>query len=277
MIPTDLWVATRRFQVTASSTDGSFAVVVLPFVGATTNSILATTSAGTSTSPVWGANSFSNGTNISDGATEARVIACGVRCYPNIALTVAPGFIYAGGLTPVSYATVASSVITGSGGLIDNPYLKNSSAALGAQAFSRPIDFSSFLFSATTINGSTTILPTSSMPTIVGNGGPASAVWQVDVIMHLEAYSTINDNISTFNIGNEYAGNTSPTLADYFPSLDSMWNYTKRGLRAAYSFMADDSSDFGVTGSVSRMQALAAGGAAAATYVGYQGRRRLMS
>lgn len=257
MVPTELHSAYLRTNIVTAS-DGSFTAFVLP----NPQNLFLWTFAGFAT-PVTTANSgFSQSGNcevIKNLSNSSRTLAMGVRIYPMIPATVAPGVIQIGCAPRVSLADVVAPTDTSGPNSTDSaplfnreaqyvtqlPYLREHMARPGGTDFIqctwRPTDNKDFEFTdcdsknikfintggyqpfcptTNTTSGAPALLDTQgSFLVVSGQSLPASTTIFVEIILHIETTS------STTLIDQADTASIQPSVADTgnFPTMESMY------------------------------------------------------
>lgn len=221
MVPTNLYTAILRTSFTGNA-DGSFGVAMMPSLGGANNNIwFNNAGAGVAT---WNAQAYANGTNIYNMIKECRIVSGGVKVFPMVPGTAAPGVLYAGSLPALTVTDFGATTINTFAAV---PYLKIGYGATGGCAVIHPIDPVSFEFTSIAGTGyQTGTLANSSSPIIVGLGFPASTVVFVEVVLNIEA---INETSVTAVITNPELRSSDATndLTDAFPSVENMWKTIK--------------------------------------------------
>jgi hypothetical protein len=222
MTHSDLATAYLRGTTTANA-DGTLAIAVLPCA----KNFVWVANGGTGANFATAATSLdaTDLSSISTNYRSGRVISAGIKCFPSIAATAAPGVAYSGCLEPLTSSDL--SVLTPSD-LISFPSNRQEIATLGASATGRPFDPTSFEFRTKAVNttgfgtpaaADGTQLPFTA-PYVVFSGLPASSPVAYEAAVNFECtYATTHSNAS---IGGESKA-FDATLADDFPSADSMW------------------------------------------------------
>jgi hypothetical protein len=220
MVSTNLYTAYLRTILTTSS-DGSLSVVISPQI---INMLYYCNSGITSTT--WAGVNATNYTYIQNAAYEGRIVSGGIRCVPQIPATSAPGVAYAGtfpAFTPTNL--IANSCTT----LISAPIMKMGFGAPGASAVILPVDPSSFQFLVATISGyanGTNFATSSGVVCFTGLGNATNVM--VELALNIECIQNAQDAGSFSTPGDDTIN--QPTLADSFPSLDSLWSSARRNL-----------------------------------------------
>lgn len=169
-------------------------------------------------------------TAITGNFTDGRVISLGIRAFPSIAATAAPGYVYAGALPGMTNNTLAACTTAD---LTAFPTSHMSIGYDGACATGRPVDPSSFLFSPLIVNGSgwpsttTTVIPFS-IPYIAFQGLPAGATVAYEVVLNFEGTTLLAHNATALGMGEDTTG--SKTVSDEWSSVEQMWHAVKPAL-----------------------------------------------
>jgi len=212
LVPSTLVSAVVRTSAT-SNADGSIAFVLSPQAP---NPLYLNNSGAASTT--WTTIAMSNQNGINNSCAEGRVISFGVRVFPSIPMTSAPGACYTGAsliptlnvLTSLSPNVIAalptSHVSIGYG---------------GGSSTGRPADPDSYSFFSSPIVGyaGTTTL-THSLPYIVFLGLPASSVVYIEAVVNLEATTAV----TSVSLLPDTAPMESDTLCAHYPSLEYFWS-----------------------------------------------------
>jgi len=217
--------ATAYYKATiACSSDGYLGFFALPMCGGTTNCIYY--NQGVSGSTTWTASNYNNSAVIANQGAEARVISGAIRVLPLLAATSVPGIITVGSIPSVS----ANQITTASNNFVMSlPFGQVGLATNGALVNSRPVDDSSFIFSLNTLNGSTTVIPTWSVPYFVLSGCPAATSVFVEVAMNIEIIGGVASTNATALDGEQV--NPSETLAG------SIYSTAEQAFRAARGYI----------------------------------------
>lgn len=227
LVPSTTCTAYLKGTATANA-DGTLALCLLPNATGMVRlaSGLAVSFATTAVSI-----SASDATAIDANYSTGRVISGGIRAYPNIALTSAPGAVYAGAIPTLTFNQ--SQALTPQD-LTLSPFMKQFRSYEGATATLRPQDTFSFEFDARNTNALLVWAGDNDLPVSVpfisffgiGNGTNVffEAVLNFEVIAKSQHASSA---IST----NDKA--TGKSLSDYFPSVERMWSLAKPMLAAA--------------------------------------------
>jgi hypothetical protein len=227
MIPTGLGTAFYRASLQTPS-DGTFGCAVFPFLRNTTGVYgVQVCNAGLSTA-TWTPAAWSNQSAYANLASQARVVSIGIKAYPQVPLTSAPGIIYSGAIPELTQNQLITNTInffTGS------PYFEVGYGNVGAMASGRPVDPNSFIFQFTTADNATTGTPPQiSVPMIFGTGFPASTNIVIEAVYNFEYELSPqwNDQVlpGPFEGGSEQEGG----ITSNFANIESMWNYIRMRL-----------------------------------------------
>ncbi len=163
--------------------------------------------------------------------SSARVISGGMRAYPSIPLTSAPGAVYAGAIPSLTYTQ--SQAFTPAG-LTASPYMKQFRAYEGATSTLRPIDTFSFEFDTRNVSGTIVWAGNSDIPVSIPYlcfvGLPANAAVFLEVVLNYECIAKSVVDTASLAFGDKQQ---SDLMASYFPSMETMWNTVKPYLAAA--------------------------------------------
>jgi hypothetical protein len=222
LVPSSLVTAYVKGTLTANA-DGTLGIVLLPMA----NNIVSVASGGLNVSFATTAISIAaaDGTAIGANYSTGRIISGGIRAYPSIALTSAPGAVYAGAIPTLTYSQAMAMTPND---LSTSPYMKQFRSYEGATATLRPQDTFSFEFD--TRNVSTTIpwtgnndLPVS-VPFLAFYGIPASSTVFYEAVLNMEAIGISQHSSAALAFGDKQSSNS---LADYFPSVEKLWSLAK--------------------------------------------------
>jgi len=223
-----------------SNADGSFAVFALPFISTITD----TTSSNTYSlvSRLQGGLAVATSSLYAPADQAAiqanfgsiRPVSIGVRAYPNLALTVAPGQCFTGALPSMDLQTFAAITVND---LIAFPTTHESIGVNGGSSTGRPIDADSFEFSddfllageADSAVGTdpTTHIPMS-IPYVAFAGiGSGTSVF-IECVYNFEGTPKTMHSAAPLGV-NENQGPT-PTMASMWSNVETMWNSVKNVL-----------------------------------------------
>jgi len=213
MSPSQCITSYIRGSATANS-DGSLTIAALPAVtsqGFVFNSGTATAGASVLTAT----DSAAVGANFS----AARVISIGVKAFPSIAATSAPGIVYTGAIEGIDATTLNAMSCND---FFAHPNGRQDIASLGASASGRPQDTNSFAFNQGAVNstglvGTTSTIPFT-VPFVAFSGLPASAPVAYEIVCNFEALLLTKH--SSAAMGGQGWGDT---LANYWSSFEQMW------------------------------------------------------
>jgi hypothetical protein len=226
--PTELATLWYRGSFTTNATDGSFAVMIMP-TGSGSGSVgpIATNAGGINTS-TWAATAWSNLTPVQNMLNAARIVSVGVKCYPQVAATSAPGFVYSGCIPNSSY-TAAAALTPNQ--YSQQPYLKFGQGSCGAIATGRPVDPTSYEFYTTLVSATGYPVGTSlpfTIPIVVFTGLPVASTVLVEAVLNLEGLPDQQTSTVALEMTGEGGyDSSSPTLADAFPNMESMMRSVK--------------------------------------------------
>jgi len=219
MVPTATPQGYLRGVVT-SGTDGSLTIVALPSViGAVAvwNTAVATVAA---TSLL----NLPNAAAITANCGEGRVVSMGIRAFPNIALTVAPGAAYSG-------ATVATTFVNlnllSTSDFITLPTSHLSIGTLGVSSTGRPVDPESFVFTSAAVDAvgytyppNTTRSIPFSCPYVSFTGLPSSSTVFYEVVINFEATQAVLHSGTT--ILADAGADSQEVVGDTWPTPDAL-------------------------------------------------------
>lgn len=221
MVPTTIISAYGRVT-SVSAADGSWAGILLPC----SFDPLQIWNIGVGlASPSTTFNS-ANATNVTGEAAEGRVLSCGLRAFPAVPLTAAPGVSYTGALVPENFDDIQLLTITQ---LNQLPSSHQSIGLRGGSSTGRPIDPDSFVFTRQAVNalgytGDTASQASEipfSCPYVSFVGLPAATIIFVEFVINIEVTSNINPAGGAPVIPADSPATN--TLADYWPSFENMW------------------------------------------------------
>lgn len=183
----------------AANADGSFALAVLPFEVMSSGSPVMFSNAGFGT-PTWTGQAWLNAsaaTSAFGNAHEYRTVAVGLRVMPSIALTSAPGEIYAGSVPTGCYLNVASM---SPANIAAAMYVESGLASDGASVSGRPQDLGAvnFFSIANTVPSNATV-SNWSIPVCSGLGLPASSIIYYEAVMHMEIIPGVTSGLAYEN------------------------------------------------------------------------------
>lgn len=226
LCPTDTITLIARGNYTAGA-DGGLTVALIP-AGATSNAALYATGGiaySTATAGTVATFSYTPWQNLAPygtAADEARVVSGGIRAYPNIPGTSAPGTAYV-----VSSPSIAQGNLEGiaRSTLIASPLVVWGSAVNGASATTRPIDPNSFIFHHNNVVDK----PIGEDFTVTGpilafTGLPAGYSIIVEAVLNVEYIRSVYNSATGFSASGTGQGtNNVPTLAHKFANVEAMW------------------------------------------------------
>jgi hypothetical protein len=231
MVPSTVETAYVRGVITANA-DGTCALVALPCQA---QMLSAYTSGNTST--VTTTTSATDSTSIAANYFSGRPISLGIRAFPSIPATSAPGLCYTGAI-PASRAFDVLSV-GGTSSVATSDYFTFPETHInigsnGGSSTGRPQDTTSMQFRQETVSGNgyqafvstlSSLNSTSlqdmnfSLPFVAFAGLPASATIAFEVVFNFEGIIASSHNGGAMQI----AQGASPTLCDYWNSFETMY------------------------------------------------------
>jgi len=210
--PSTIVSAVLRTSLPCNSTDGSMALCVIP----SANSSLWYNVGGAS-SATWNQAACSNQGAIGTSCSEGRVISFGVRAFPSIPMTSAPGVVYSGAMAVPN--TGSLNLLTPNG-ISALPTSHLSIGIAGGSATGRPLDPDSYSFFQSPIQGYTTgTTLTHTCPYLVFTGLPSNTPVFIEVVVNIEATTAV----TSASILPDDTPLASDNLASYYPSLESLW------------------------------------------------------
>lgn len=224
MVHTEVGTMILR-QTFTTNADGSFAIVMMPFIGSTNLPI--TVSTGLIGVVAWASSAFSNiGQYPNTILSECRVIASGLKVTPLIAATVAPGTVYAGavdGRDQAAFTLNTPQIISTWPAL--RPFINRSETV---KVTSRPTDLSAYEFRISDYTGANNVVYNNSACAMVLAGFPIGASIIVECVLHFEyipvpSVTTVRDNVLTTE-------DDTPKITSSFPSFEKLWEYTRQRL-----------------------------------------------
>jgi hypothetical protein len=218
MTPSDLTTAYVRGSATADG-GGTFAIAVVPSIKKMVK--IGNGGLNVDLSTVGLAVDATNVNAISANYRAGRVVSIGIKAFPSIAATSAPGVAYSGCLEPMGDGDLATLTPAD---FISFPQNRQEIGSLGCSATGRPIDTSSFQFiqkvvDTTGFNYAGDQVPFT-IPYVVFSGLPGGATVNYEAVLNLEV--TYNTTHSNSAIGNE--STWSDSLANYWPNFESAWS-----------------------------------------------------
>lgn len=225
MCPTELITLYIRTQVAAGADGHAYAILLPANSSADNKSGLFTGNSVGGAALVATCSAFTNQAAAALLVDEARVVAAGIRMFPQIPATSGPGCMYAGSLPSCSYNDFFSSGLT-SVALEANPLLTFGAAVTGGTATSRPIDLSSFEMHHTNAQGFKTATDTAldfpvSVPVIIANGLPVGSTSFVEAVIVLEGVRGLTSTAAAGNVNTRTL--VERGLADHFGSAESLY------------------------------------------------------
>lgn len=232
MVPTNLVTAYVKGS-TAANADGTLALALLPEI----KDMLIVANGGAAVDFATSATKLDATDQVAINAnfTEGRVVSLGLRAYPNIPMTAAPGAVYVGAIPGLDAQELNAMTPND---LSASPFLKQFRAYEGGTAIGYPEDTRSFEFEEQAVgpdSGGATMLSSGadlnrSTPVVCFTGiGNASLVY-FEAIINIEviARSTHSSSAMSFN-------DKAPSgkLSDFWPSVEKLWSSVKPYLASA--------------------------------------------
>jgi hypothetical protein len=225
LVPTQLYTGYARFKVSASS-DGAIAFAMVPSIVSTVQYANTSGASTTWNTPI----SCTNAVAIQAACGQARVVSAGIKAMPLIPATSSPGMLFAGSIPSTTIGTVTA---ISANNLAQFPGLKQGRAITGGSAISEPIDPDSFNMWSSVVNGfGSGTLFVNSCPVIVMLNLPASCDVWVEVCVNLEGILIANSSSAAIT-NPSVSTESQTTLSDYFPSIETLWNYAKSMIPSA--------------------------------------------
>jgi hypothetical protein len=237
--------AFQRFIFQMAS-DGTMGFVMWPTVGANGGYTCSYNTNG-ATSNSWTPNSsysYPNESTLNALFAEGRVVSGGIRAYPMIAGTLAPGLVYAGACPDSNHTSFNNNETINS--LIGEPYLHAGPAPYGAQALIRPLDNDSFAMTTASIIGyATNQLSFNSNPVIAfTNCSTQNTSTTTNVL--IEMVVNVEGDYDNFSVASAISGprlgDQDDQLSNYFPSIESVWGAVRKLLAPAGCVFASEAA-----------------------------------
>jgi hypothetical protein len=226
LVPSTVATAYLRTTLT-SNADGSFAVVALPAPGAPAGGggILYYNNSGSSTA-TWTGLAATDVAAINGSFGAGRVISMGIKAFPSIAATAAPGASFAGALVGQSLNTLSALTPNDLEALPDSQMGIGSN---GATSTGRPVDTTSFEFFPAMTNAvgfaAAAVFPYS-MPYVCFEGLPASSPVVVEIVINFEGLQLNTHAASGLGQGESYGDVLSASWA----SVEQLWQHIRPAL-----------------------------------------------
>jgi hypothetical protein len=207
-----------------------------------------TNNAGITTTPNWSFDGAANFTALTSQIDMGRVVGMGLRVYPQVALTAAPGLIYSGVVPRCSLGEFAAQMALTTNNRANLPYNQFFLGRTGNtecnQICWRPTDISEFVFhdvdaafasvtaGVVTVPTAAALVASSDLDTggsfcqLSLTGLPSSTPVYVECIIHLECTS------SSKTIANDTASDSSPMVCDdrSLSSIESAYRLLQKWL-----------------------------------------------
>jgi len=259
LIPTSLGTAYFRGTGTANA-DGSCYIVAMPNV----KNLALFGTAGIGSALFGGGATVIDGQDIANVQSNfgvGRCVSLGLKSYPLLAATVSPGILYSGAGT-FPYENMATITDTDA---LAFPTTIQSRGYDGGFTVGHPIDPVSFMFSESVVDGTgwqtglfdetnyTNNIPFS-IPYHCYRGLVAGTTVSFEVTMNFEGYTQLKHSTSS-----AIPGTYGPSLADNWPSVESLWNGI-RGYLPAPSHPGITAALHGLASGVAKAAGSAIGG-----------------
>jgi len=221
---TDTALSTAYYRASiAANADGTIAFYLAPQLAISTGTTFATNNAGAGVA-TWNKNTgttiWPNYAALLNLYATARVISGGMRCYPQIPGTYAPGLALAGSIPEVTMTQIGAQTPTT---LLNQPFLIGGLAANGCEAKIHPSDLESYVMSSFVVNGyADNTYGASSGPVISFSGLSPSCPIYYELVLNLEGDYDVNSDAATY-LGPVLGDLATDTLATHFPSIESVW------------------------------------------------------
>jgi hypothetical protein len=254
--PTGLGTAFYRGTISSSSTDGSFAIGLFPFLNAagTGQSAIVVQNTNAS-STTWGTSlDFINKGAFNGVANQLRAVSYGLKVYPQVPLTSAPGILYCGTIPAASASSLTANSVNN---LAGSPYLKVGYGNVGAMVSGRPEDPTSFEVSNYWATLAAPTTPSNWGTCIVaGTGFPNSTNIIIEAVMNFEFFYSSSVSSTLLESPLEGGPEADASLSSLFPSVEAMWNFVKSRLPSAA--ITDSISNLAERGASAAIRAAAA-------------------
>jgi len=219
MVPTASPQAFFRGSTTASATDGSLTIALLPCVLAGIQ--IWNTAAGTVN--ISALENLSNQPAITGNCGEGRVVSIGIRAFPNIALTDSPGVAYSGATVATTYTQL---ITLATNDFVALPTSHQTIGTKGVSSTGRPIDPESFTFLSPVVDGlgwpnssnAGKSIPFS-VPYVSFLGLPPSAQVFFECVINIEATQVVAHAAQTILAD---AAPTEGTVGDVWPTPEGL-------------------------------------------------------
>jgi len=222
MVPSTIFEGYLRSPVTLPSTATDLVIVQLPGASQSFGFFNSVTDSWTF---ALAASNLANAGSIAANAAEGRVLSCGIRAFPNIPLTSAPGVVYTGAFVGTN---VSNLILLKTNDFVNFPTSHQSIGVSGASATGRPIDPDSFVFNIPSVSSSgyggatfqSSDIPFS-VPYIAFVGLPAGSTVYVESVVNIEATQTIAHLGQTVMPDSD---GTTGRLCDFWSTPEAMYN-----------------------------------------------------
>lgn len=228
LVPSTITTVYAKGAVTANA-DGTLSIGLVPSPGTFVQ--LADGGAATSFATAAHTLASTDASAINSNFSSGRIISGGIRAYPNLPMTSAPGACYVGAIPSL---TVNQYLALTPNDLAASPYMKQFRAYEGGTAVVHPQDTFSFEFDSRNCSTSTTWAGTNDLPssnpfiTFIGIGN--GTIVYFEAVINLEVLAISQHNTTGLFSGDQVQ---SSALSDFWPSKEKMWSAVKEVLASA--------------------------------------------
>lgn len=267
LVPTNVVSAYLRTTVNANA-DGSLGLMAVPAA----SQLLFTNNAGAAVG-TWATQAASDVANTNANFSAGRCISIGIKAFPSIAATSAPGASFAGALVGQRYNSLIAQTPND---LEAYPETQMGIGSNGATAVGRPIGIDSFAF--------TPAIPTTtvalswqgddeipfSIPYVCFEGLPASAPVIVEVVCNFEAIEKETHGFAPLGQGTMPGAKAS----SHWASIEQLWDTVAPAVSSVAKNTVSTAGNFvgsavgGLIGSAGGRKAISQGLLAGGNYVG---------
>jgi len=235
--PTQVVSSYLRGSAIVDGVSGALSLAAVPSVG----NLLWKNNAGISTA-TWTTVASADAAVAEANFAGARVISLGIRAFPSVAQTAAPGVCAVGALPFQSATSLGAMTATD---LLAFPTSHVCRGYEGGSSCGRPQDPNSYDFQGQIVAASGwaggTAIPFS-IPYIVFSGLPANTTVYFEVVVNYEALYNMAHGVSPLNSGDQ--PQAGPTLADEWPNLERMWSTIRQVLPTPGQMKETSASDW---------------------------------
>lgn len=225
MCPTGVGTVYQRSTFTTNA-DGSFTLALAPHLNsgltASQGPILLNTGSFNVTTG-WSNANFANASAYASIMSEARVVSFGIKVMPTIPLTAQPGVLYVGSVNGLTYGAITG---TTTNAFANAPAMKVGLAAPGESAWAtgRPEDPEAFVFRYDIAHYPDIARDlTFSVPVICGTDFSAGASMHFEAVINFEYLHNTSIGIIDGMMNSSASNAASSSLADKYPSVESMF------------------------------------------------------